>query len=388
MKIRVQQFQSIADSTLTVEGFTAVTGPSNRGKSALLRAVSSALFSRAGDEFVRLGASASRVTITDLPAADGSRHTVVWTKGKSANAFTVDGVVYDKGGSGAPEVLEALGYRDLWIGDKTRQRGEALRAQVADQFDGLFLLTRSGSFFAEVVAAISRVMVLQRASRGASTDLKAEKAMRTIRLRDLEAAEAGLEALEPIRALDERVARLRSRVQVWQNQSAKVSTVQRHVLQRAQVTWAQRALPAGTHVPPDLGSLCLRLRELVEHRDRACSVVRQPFPAEAVVPPDPSTVQVVRDLLWRRAALQCTLAQLMPEARRLAQADALIARVQTLRTMVAQQAQAQAAQFEAKTSVRAVREEAERVAAELSTAVAALKVCPLCDQPMRVGEPA
>ena len=56
MKIRVRNYQAIADASLEVEGFTAVTGRSNIGKSGLIRAISAILFGNPGEDYIRRGA--------------------------------------------------------------------------------------------------------------------------------------------------------------------------------------------------------------------------------------------------------------------------------------------------------------------------------------------
>jgi AAA15 family ATPase/GTPase len=43
MHARIENFQSHADTQVEIEGFTVILGPSNHGKSALVRAVAAAL---------------------------------------------------------------------------------------------------------------------------------------------------------------------------------------------------------------------------------------------------------------------------------------------------------------------------------------------------------
>jgi len=43
VKIRIKNFQSIEDLEIEVRGFTAITGKTNIGKSAIMRAISSAM---------------------------------------------------------------------------------------------------------------------------------------------------------------------------------------------------------------------------------------------------------------------------------------------------------------------------------------------------------
>lgn len=81
---------------------TCVVGPSDRGKSALLRALRWLAANRpSGDAFLRRGAKGVSVTL----AVDGKN--VVRSKGKS-NAYKLDGKVYAAFGQSVPEPVASL----------------------------------------------------------------------------------------------------------------------------------------------------------------------------------------------------------------------------------------------------------------------------------------
>ena len=78
IRVNVENFQSLADVEVQLEGLTALVGPSDRGKSALVRAISAALFNLPGEYFVRTGTESARVTIGWLKGSPGDAHVVVW----------------------------------------------------------------------------------------------------------------------------------------------------------------------------------------------------------------------------------------------------------------------------------------------------------------------
>lgn len=217
MKVAVSNFQSLANTSIEAEGLTVIVGRSNLGKSALVRAVSAALFNRPGDSFVRLGTDTARVQLDDAPRL--SR--VTWEKGGGRNQFEVNGVLYDKVGSTAPPTLVTAGYRDVLIGKET------IRPQVADQFDGLFLLDRSGGFVSDVLSLVSHLGVLLRADRSCGLDLKREKGLLGVRTEDLKREERKLDALRPIADLHARLQLLDADMQRAKALEARVTEVRR-----------------------------------------------------------------------------------------------------------------------------------------------------------------
>ena len=199
MRVTVENFQSLAKAQIDVEGLTAVVGPSDRGKSALVRAIDGCLFNKGGEQFVREGASFTQVAL-DWPYGNDQRHEVVWTKGGGKNNYQIDGELFDKVGAKVPDALQALGFKAVLIGGRLKEEGgieggEWVRPQIAGQFDGIFLLDRPGTFLSEVIVRLSRLSVLQRASRQCVLDLKQTKSQLTVRQGDLTKATTEAEAL-------------------------------------------------------------------------------------------------------------------------------------------------------------------------------------------------
>src|SRR5262245_46373161 len=94
VRVQVENFQSIALADVRLDGLTVLVWPSDRGKSALVRAIEGALFNMPGEFFVRTGASFAGVTMQLVEGLDANHHLkgheIVWVKGGGKNLFQVD----------------------------------------------------------------------------------------------------------------------------------------------------------------------------------------------------------------------------------------------------------------------------------------------------------
>lgn len=182
--IRAQNFQSISDATLHVDGFTVVTGQNNVGKSALMRAARGLFQNAGGTSFIREGETLCTVHIDFGP--DGS---VEWSKGKGARdrpTYKINGQDPIYPGASVPEELAAFGVVPIVIG------GQEVWPSFAPQFTGqVFLLDRPGSALAEAVSDVERVGQLNRALRRAESDKR--QVASTLKVRRADAAQQALE---------------------------------------------------------------------------------------------------------------------------------------------------------------------------------------------------
>lgn len=166
LKILVRNFQSLYSAGLEVSGLTVVTGPSDMGKSALVRAVEAALFHRSGDEFVSEGELCSEVY---LGWEGDDPFSLVWKKGwkmvpgrleekkESINEFIVNGVSLKKVGRSQPVEVANLGFREIDYDGLTiplqirRQRGVPLAGRTFAPFVLGFSSTDAEKVLARIV---------------------------------------------------------------------------------------------------------------------------------------------------------------------------------------------------------------------------------------------
>ena len=138
----IENFQSHERTEITFsEGLNVFVGPSDSGKSAILRALRWVLYNQPrGSDFIRTGASRCRVT---LILSDGTQ--IVRERSSSVNRYLIrdpegNERVFEGFGSDVPdEVLEAHGMVPLQL-DEDRE----LTVQIGQQLEGPFLLSESG----------------------------------------------------------------------------------------------------------------------------------------------------------------------------------------------------------------------------------------------------
>lgn len=313
VKIRVQNFQSIADSEIEVSGLTVITGANNRGKSALHRAVYGAVTNSKGTSFVRYGTPHCTVTLTF-----GDGHTLVWQKGDGVNSYTVDGKVLNKVGAGVPpKEVQDLGIVPI------EAAGRSIWPQFAHQFTGqVFLLDQPGSVLAESIADVTRVGVLNEALRNTQSERRAASSELKVRVEDLaklelqESSYAGLDAAEALareaEALDLEVASLQGQLQDITGIQKGIETLTDAVGELLPVRWVEMPL-SGRGWYDDLKAiegaqaLTNKLEEVRELREEL-------LPVTGILLPDPDlsvraskvfeALVILRDLKARMAPLE------------------------------------------------------------------------------------
>ena len=131
-KVSIKDFQIIKGASLSFKpGLNCIIGQSNNGKSAILRAVKSAIYNKAGTTSIRLGANSYAVGI------QSNGHTVILQKGANS-CYKVDGTILGKiGRVQLPEVADALGIKSLTLNGLTEE------INFLDQMEKPFLLDRS-----------------------------------------------------------------------------------------------------------------------------------------------------------------------------------------------------------------------------------------------------
>ncbi len=245
-EVRIQNFQSHANTVLRLHpGLNAITGPSDNGKSAILRAVRWAAWNQAPDgDWVRQGANNSAVT---LVISDGTRITRE-RRGKR-NIYTMERPdeepleLADFGHQVPLEVLEAHGMLPIAF-DPNRPS----LLNLATQLEAPFFITDPAPQRARMLSRLAGVHVADHGIKLANADLQAiardakvheeELARLSQQLERyagldeeeerLARAEAALAAVGPLVSQLEKLAALRKS---WQRLAAEVDLVQRALQQ-------------------------------------------------------------------------------------------------------------------------------------------------------------
>lgn len=309
VRVRVQNFQSIVDAEIVVDGLTVVTGQNNSGKTAVMRAVHGVFTNASGNALVRHGEDHLSV---DLDFGNGQE--VRWEKGpKIKPRYTIDGKVIAAGRQ-VPDEVATLGVQPIQAG------ASVVWPQIAPQFSGqVFLLDLPGSAMAEAVADVDRVGRLTQALKYAESDQRAANDRLKVRRQDAAALREEILQMAGLDAVAEHVVEVESALGDLQRAEVGVATARnlRGRLQSAQVdvtkfdaTEVIRALPGrgvqheATGKMQDLESL----RSLRERLRRAQTLVESLSGVTQVrVPPAPTEAPDVTNRLAVLRPLQARL---------------------------------------------------------------------------------
>ncbi len=155
IKIKIRDYQSIDSLDMELSGFTCITGPTNIGKSAIVRAISSAILNKSVVGAVRKGKKFCTVDIDGLKWEKGERVGRYWVPGENDEAGNAK--PRDSIGQGQTEVTELLGFRSVKVGDKY------INPWLATQFNPIFLMEDSGPAVTDFISDIAHLKSLQNA---------------------------------------------------------------------------------------------------------------------------------------------------------------------------------------------------------------------------------
>lgn len=120
MKLKIKDFQSIKNADIDISGITIITGKSNAGKTAVIRALSDAVFNSGDDSHVRAGASRCTIELDDGKnrmtfMRDASRKSE-----KTSYSFNGGAEIRKVGRDQLPEVKEMFGITDVRMANGTK----------------------------------------------------------------------------------------------------------------------------------------------------------------------------------------------------------------------------------------------------------------------------
>ena len=165
--VKLENFQSHLNTVITIApngNLSVITGSSDSGKTALLRALKWVFFNTpSGDDFVRAGATFARVTV-EFASGDV---VVRWRSTGSINRYIVNGETYEGFGGNVPlEASQVSGIMPVKIGDLE------LNLNLAEQLQGPFLGSAiSGGARAKVLGKLAGTEEIDYAAKQLGTDL-------------------------------------------------------------------------------------------------------------------------------------------------------------------------------------------------------------------------
>lgn len=164
--VHIQNFQSHRNTKLKFDhGINAIVGPSNSGKSAILRAMEWVLLnSPSGTDFISMGEDFAEVTIFLENGYAVSRRR---TRSNAVNTYTLlhngevlpEGVLTGFGSHVPPQVAEVLGMSRLQFG-------------IAKQLEAPFLISETPKVRAETIGNLEELGKIDRALQSVNEDIR------------------------------------------------------------------------------------------------------------------------------------------------------------------------------------------------------------------------
>jgi hypothetical protein len=296
--VEVKNFQSIEHAAIQIQGFTALVGRSNIGKSAIVRAVKAALTGAPSTSFVRhtpgcprksKGAKTCKCHCSVHLKAEN--FDLLWEKGDAINRYTFNGQIYDKAERGTPDFLQPA-YAPVKIGDDK----ELL--QVADQFDPIFLLNQTGGVIADVLSDVAHLDRVNVATRLSEKDRREATATRKVREQDvvtltqrlvlfdgLDSALATCRDVEDYLDVVEAAERNLATLDVFLERGAAIG-FQMQVLEQAMLLEAPASAPLSS-----LSERHARVARFLQQLTERALIIRALQAIEGVMAPEPDPLQ-------------------------------------------------------------------------------------------------
>jgi energy-coupling factor transporter ATP-binding protein EcfA2 len=264
-RVRITNFQSIAEADLALGRFTVLVGPSSTGKSAVLRALRLVFRNASGTGYVRVGTKSTTVEVF--------QHDPMWSvsveRGSGKSVYTLGGGVpaeFVKCGTSVPDPVA----REVDVGDES----------LSTQHDPPFLLSATGSEIARLFGELTGADVLQRAAVHGQDDARAAKKDIEFALSKIEAANESLAGLEDEVELERRVTAAESLERAARAAVGLRALCDKLALVQARAEGEERPEPPTTEEVEVLHRHYLRIRGLLDSIEKTQNRI---FPAERIL---------------------------------------------------------------------------------------------------------
>lgn len=206
-KIIIDNFQSHEHTEIEFgPGLNVIVGPSDYGKSAVVRALRWVLYNEPrGSSFIRAGAKVCKVTIelnngtliTRLRSTTGKNQYLLRKPGKEE-------LVFEGFGNEIPaEIIQTSGVRKIFIDDNNK-----VELNFGAQLEGPFLLAENGAVRAKVIGQLGGVHIIDLAQRSVNTDLRRLLEQEKRCQQELQQVTEALTAYEHLPELEKRIEQL------------------------------------------------------------------------------------------------------------------------------------------------------------------------------------
>jgi len=206
-KLIINNFQSHKNTEITFdEGLTVILGPTDSGKSAIIRALKWVLYNEPrGTDFISVGSNSCRVTVE---MDDGTIITRERSNNKNRYILITKGSkqIFEGFGNTVPvEITKAHGIPKIYL-----DRDSTCAVNLAEQLDGPFLLSENAGVRARVLGRLIGIHIIDAAQRLTINDLfNAEQKSKAIKS-EIEEINSKLKEYDDLPFLKQKIDTLQS----------------------------------------------------------------------------------------------------------------------------------------------------------------------------------
>lgn len=160
-RIEIENFQSLKKVSFDFGKITVLTGPSNLGKSAVVRALNTLIYNEFNTAYVTKGK-----TFLSISLYFDSNHKITFNRDGSTTYYEMDGILYEKVAGKVPEPIQKALNMEKIPFDKDL----LLNFNFQKQFDPPFLISNSGFEVAKVFGKLMDIDLILASSRQITID--------------------------------------------------------------------------------------------------------------------------------------------------------------------------------------------------------------------------
>lgn len=220
-RIIIDNFQSHKHSEINLDDFTVIIGPTDSGKSAIIRAIRWCLYNDVdNNSFIREGEKSAEVKVEFVDGRKIIRH-----RGADENSYTLvaaDGSEVKLtafGGGTVPEVMQFHGMFEANL------FGEPQNLNVASQLESPFFLAESPARKAMMIGQIANTDIIDLAIEKAAQDIRSEKAKEKTLRGELKKADAELKDYRNLPVLRMSLEKIEKHFEELTNRNGELSTL-------------------------------------------------------------------------------------------------------------------------------------------------------------------
>lgn len=219
-KLILENFQSHKYSELVFnEGMNVIVGPSDSGKSAIIRALKWVLYNEpSGDYFIRENETQCSVTIHTNDGFILKRYRTRSKNGYSLIYPSGEELVFEGIGNSVPnEIIETIGIQKIQL-----DSGESASINIGEQLEGPFLLSEKTSTRANAIGRLVGVNILDDAIKEAVRDIKNINAKKRNLEESLENINNEIDSYKYLDDLSNTYNELRNRLNILDDKNKKL----------------------------------------------------------------------------------------------------------------------------------------------------------------------